>query len=75
MRNDVPNSVPNYTQACIVMFGVNILWILVAIWVNWGFVTAIIFSLWVNHIMTRLALRAQARMERERTAPQAKLHS
>lgn len=31
-------SAPNYTQACIVMFGVNILWIFMVIWALWGLV-------------------------------------
>lgn len=29
-------SAPNYTQACIVMFGVNLMWILCVIWAVWG---------------------------------------
>jgi hypothetical protein len=64
MRNDFPNSVPNYTQACVVMFGVNLCWILFAIWAVWGLLFAILFSAFLSHFMTRLALRAEARATR-----------
>jgi len=29
-------SAPDFTQACVVMFGVNLIWVLLAIWVVWG---------------------------------------
>lgn len=48
MRDDYPGTVPDYTRACIVMFGVNLSWILVAIWTVWGLIIAVVFS-WVLH--------------------------
>ncbi|WP_299370766.1 hypothetical protein [uncultured Tateyamaria sp.] len=44
---------PNYTSACIVMFGVNITWILVAIWAIWGLIAAVLLGLGVNHLIER----------------------
>ena len=52
--NDYSNGVaPNYTRACIVMFGVNITWILVAIWAIWGLIAAMLLGLGVNHLIDR----------------------
>lgn len=38
--NNRPGSAPNFTYACIVMFGINIAWILVVIWAIWGLIAA-----------------------------------
>lgn len=46
---------PNYTNACIIMFGVNLAWILVAVWVTWGLVAAALLAMGINHLMTRVA--------------------
>jgi len=61
MRNKPLGRAPNYTSACIAMFGVNITWILVAIWAIWGLVAAVLLALGVNHLMQRLRVRAAAR--------------
>lgn len=53
--------VPNYTNACIVMFGVNITWILVVIWAVWGLVAAVLLALSLHHLMDRLRAWAGAR--------------
>ena len=52
---------PNYTNACIVMFGVNITWILVAIWAIWGLIAAMLLALGVHHLMDRVRDWAAAR--------------
>ncbi|MEL6453008.1 MAG: hypothetical protein AAFQ19_17280 [Pseudomonadota bacterium] len=52
---------PNYTAACIVMFGVNITWVLVAIWAIWGLIAAMLLGLGVNHLMDRIHAWAEAR--------------
>lgn len=54
---------PNYTTACIVMFGVNITWVLVAIWAIWGLVAAILLGLGLNHLMDRAKVWAAARQD------------
>ncbi|WP_386175066.1 hypothetical protein [Sulfitobacter sp. R86518] len=48
---------PNYTSACVVMFGVNILWLFVVIWALWG-LFAVVLSGWaVNAMIDRIAAR------------------
>ena len=47
---------PNYTNACIVMFGVNITWVLVAIWAVWGLVAAILLGCGVNVLLERISV-------------------
>lgn len=54
MRDEYPSSVPDYTNACIVMFGVNITWILVAIWAIWGLLAALFLGWFLNKIFDRL---------------------
>lgn len=59
--DDQHQKAPNYTSACIVMFGVNITWILVAIWAFWGLVAAVLLALGLNHLMDRVRVWADAR--------------
>lgn len=39
---------PDFTQACIVMFGVNIAWIFVAIWAIWGLIAVAALGWCIN---------------------------
>ncbi|APE44140.1 hypothetical protein BOO69_12565 [Sulfitobacter alexandrii] len=50
---------PNYTQACIVMFGVNLAWVLMAIWAIWGLIAAAALGWAVNKVIDRIALTRQ----------------
>lgn len=52
--NDRP-SAPDYTAACIVMFGVNLMWVLMVIWAVWGFLAAAFTGWAVNHLIARIA--------------------
>ena len=61
MDDQVQGKAPNYTNACIVRFGVNITWILVAIWAIWGLIAAGLLALGVNHLMGRVRVWAAAR--------------
>ena len=61
MDDQVQGKAPNYTNACIVMFGVNITWILVAIWAIWGLIAAMLLALGVHHLMDRVRGWAAAR--------------
>ena len=54
-QDDRP-AAPNYTQACIVMFGVNVTWILVAIWAIWGFLAAALLGWLVNKVIDRIGV-------------------
>ena len=42
-------SAPNFTGACIVMFGVNLAWILLFLFAIYGLVAAVFVGLVVNH--------------------------
>ncbi|MEM9969035.1 MAG: hypothetical protein AAF755_13175 [Pseudomonadota bacterium] len=46
---------PNYTQACIVMFGVNLAWVLMVIWAVWGLLAAAFLGWLVNKLINRIA--------------------
>jgi hypothetical protein len=46
--NNSQRSAPNFTNACIVLFGVNIAWIFVAIWAIWGLI-AVAATGWAIH--------------------------
>ena len=61
MDNKPIGRAPNYTTACIAMFGVNITWVLVAIWAIWGLVAAVLLAIGVNHMIERLRVWAAAR--------------
>ncbi|MEL6809246.1 MAG: hypothetical protein AAFO97_15840 [Pseudomonadota bacterium] len=61
MQNKPLGRAPNYTNACIAMFGINITWVLVAIWAIWGLVAAILLAVGVNHLMERIRVWAAAR--------------
>ena len=48
MRN-TQGSAPNFTQAAVFMFGVNIMWIFVAIWAVWGLIAVAATGWAINH--------------------------
>ena len=62
---------PNYTNACIVMFGVTVTWILVAIWAIWGLIAAMLLALGIKHMKDRgkewAAARQAASIRRGKT--------
>ncbi|GAA6176703.1 hypothetical protein [Sulfitobacter pacificus] len=47
---------PNFTQACVVMFGVNLTWILMVIWVIWGLFAVAATGWLVNQVINRIAV-------------------
>ena len=49
-------SAPNYTSACIVMFGINLMWVLMVIWVVWGFLAAAVTGWAINHLIRRIGI-------------------
>ena len=61
MDNHQVSRAPNYTSACIVMFGVNIAWLLVAIWAVWGLIAALLLGVGVNHLIERMTVWAHHR--------------
>ncbi|KIN63902.1 hypothetical protein Z946_2784 [Sulfitobacter noctilucicola] len=49
-------SAPNFTQACIVMFGINLTWVLFAIWAVWGMFAVAAVGWAVNQLINRIAI-------------------
>lgn len=50
-------SASNYTQACIVMFGVNILWVFMVIWAIWGLLAVALSGWAINVAIDRIGAR------------------
>lgn len=75
MRDPYPQAAPNYTSACIVLFGVNITWIFTVIWAIWGLVFVIALGVLINRAMTILEVRARTRAAQARANPRAKYRS
>ncbi|WP_299024092.1 hypothetical protein [uncultured Sulfitobacter sp.] len=50
-------SAPNFTQACIVMFGVNIAWVFVAIWAIWGLIAVAVTGWCINRVISYIEAR------------------
>ena len=55
--SDRVQSAPSYTSACVVLFGVNILWLLVVIWALWGLLAVALSGWAVNAMIDRIAAR------------------
>lgn len=64
MRDPTPGRAPNFTGACIVMFGVNLGWVLLLFFAIYGLAAAVFLCLVVNHWLNWLETR-------RRTAEQA----
>lgn len=46
---------PNYTSACIVMFGVNLVWVFLVLWAIWGLVAVALTGWGLNRLIDRVA--------------------
>ncbi|MEM8538840.1 MAG: hypothetical protein AAGF56_13390 [Pseudomonadota bacterium] len=51
---------PNFTGACIVMFGVNLGWVMLALFAVYGLVAVVFLALVVNHWINWLEYRRRA---------------
>ncbi len=58
--NDQRGSAPDFTQACIVMFGVNIAWIFLAIWAIWGLIAVAGAGWCLNRLISYIEVRRSA---------------
>ncbi len=47
-------SAPDFTQACVVMFGVNLTWVLMVIWAVWGLLAVAATGWAVHQIINRI---------------------
>ncbi|WP_037914986.1 hypothetical protein [Sulfitobacter sp. 20_GPM-1509m] len=57
MINRPTQSAPNYTNACIVMFGVNLSWVFLVLWALWGLLAVAALGWTLNRWMTLLEAR------------------
>ena len=57
MENRKLGRAPNYTGACIVMFGVNLTWVMMALFAVYGLFAAVFLALAPNHWMNWLEHR------------------
>ncbi len=48
---------PDYTLACIVMFGGNLLWVFVVIWAIWGLLAVALSGWAVSAVIDRIDAR------------------
>ncbi|MFK7745489.1 MAG: hypothetical protein AB8B47_10575 [Roseobacter sp.] len=51
---------PNFTGACIVMFGVNLAWVMLFLFAVYGLAVAVFIALVVNHWVNWLDARKRA---------------
>lgn len=57
MNNHPTQSAPNFTNACIVMFGVNLSWVFLLLWALWGLLAVAALGWSLNRWMTWLEAR------------------
>ena len=61
MEHHTLGKAPNYTTACIVMFGVNLVWMLIFLYALYGLFGALVLGLilhrWINWLDMRKAAR------------------
>ena len=57
MRDNNDRPAPDFTHACIVMFGVNIMWIFIVIWITWGMLAVALCGWGVKVFIDRIAQR------------------
>lgn len=48
---------PDYTNAALIMFGVNLLWIFVTIWAIWGLFAPLMLAVVINRGISGIAAR------------------
>ncbi|MEP4197825.1 MAG: hypothetical protein ABJL99_19540 [Aliishimia sp.] len=72
MHDDNRTSAPDFTNACIVMFGVNIAWVFMVIWAIWGLIFVMMLGAVINHMMTRISEWSLARAAQQRANPKAR---
>lgn len=57
MRDNNTKSAPNFTTACIVMFGVNLSWVFLLLWAVWGLIAVAALSWVLNRWIRWLEFR------------------
>ncbi len=55
---------PNFTGACVVMFGVNLAWVLLLLFAVYGLIAAVFLCLVLNHWLGWLEQRRKSEAQR-----------
>mgnify|MGYP003655976009 FL=1 len=55
--DDRRGTAPNFTNACVVMFGVNIVWVFMVIWSIWGLLAVAATGWCINRLIGYVAAR------------------
>ncbi|MDK3074368.1 hypothetical protein QO034_14790 [Sedimentitalea sp. JM2-8] len=50
---------PNYTNAALIMLGVNLTWVFVTIWAMFGLIPVLLLATAINHLIHRKAARTR----------------
>ena len=53
-NDDQRPAAPDFTQACVVMFGINLTWMLMVIWAVWGLLAVAATGWAVNRVIDRI---------------------
>jgi len=69
MLNHKLGRAPNFTGACVVMFGVNLAWVLLFLFAVYGLVAAVFVCLVVNHWLNWVEHRKRLEDERYAAVP------
>lgn len=64
MENNKLGRAPNYTNACIVMFGINLTLLLLFLFALWGLLVAVFVALSVNHWLNWLDFKRRSEEQR-----------
>lgn len=57
MRHSKITTAPDYTNAALIMMGVNLMWMFFAVWAIWGLGPVLLIGLALNHGITVLERR------------------
>ncbi len=58
MRRGVLSEAPNYTNAALIMGGINLFWIMTVIWAMFGFLAVIAVGYVLDKLISRVGKRA-----------------
>ncbi len=51
------SAAPDYTNAALIMMGVNLTWVFIAIWAIWGLAPVLLLAVALNHGITMIERR------------------
>lgn len=60
MRRSVMSEAPNYTNAALIMGGINLFWIMTVIWALYGFLAVLALGYGLDKLISRLRRKARS---------------